>query len=81
MMIKIKYDYFCFYVNKLMNLIVNDKTRTTISFLVVFFIGLAFRFFYFPHELPLVVDAMDNFRYATAINYYGHLPTEWAPAE
>lgn len=22
---------------------------------------------------------MDNFTYATAINYYGHLPTEWTP--
>ena len=56
----------------------NNKIK--ISFLIIFFTGLVFRFFYFPHELPLVADAMDNFRYATAINYYGHLPTEWAPA-
>ena len=78
--IKIKYDDFCFQVNKLMNLIVNNKTRTVISFLAIFSVGLIFRFFYFPHELPFPADAMDNFRYATAINYYGHLPTEWAPA-
>jgi hypothetical protein len=65
--------------NKLIMLrIINNKI--TISFLIIFFSGLVFRFFYFPNELPLVADAMDNFRYATAINYYGHLPTEWAPA-
>jgi len=60
--------------------IIDNKTKIKISFLIIFFTGLIFRFFYFPHELPLVADAMDNFRYATAINYYGHLPTEWAPA-
>ncbi len=68
-------------MNKLTMLrIINSQTKIKISFLIIFFTGLAFRFFYFPHELPLVADAMDNFRYATAINYYGHLPTEWAPA-
>lgn len=60
--------------------IIDNKTKIKILFLIIFFTGLIFRFFYFPHELPLVADAMDNFRYATAINYYGHLPTEWAPA-
>jgi len=68
-------------MNKLtMFRIINSQTKIKISFLIIFFTGLAFRFFYFPHELPLVADAMDNFRYATAINYYGHLPAEWAPA-
>lgn len=68
-------------MNKLTMLrIINSQTKIKISFLIIFFTGLVFRFFYFPHELPLVADAMDNFRYATSINYYGHLPTEWAPA-
>ena len=57
----------------------NNK-KITISFLAIFFLGLGIRIFYFPFELPLVIDAMDNFTYATAINYYGYLPTEWAPA-
>lgn len=47
---------------------------------VIFVTGLVYRFVYFPHDLPLVIDSMDNFTYATAINYYGHLPTEWTPA-
>ena len=58
---------------------INDK-RAIISLIAIFFVGLGLRFFYFPNELPLIADAMDNFTYATGINYYGHLPTEWAPA-
>lgn len=46
----------------------------------ILLVGLGIRFFYFPYELPLVIDGMDNFTYATAINYYGHLPPEWTPA-
>ena len=61
-----------------MSLIVKKKTK--ISFLIIFLIGLGLRFFYFPDELPLIADAMDNFTYATAINFYGNLPNEWAPA-
>jgi hypothetical protein len=53
--------------------------KIKISFLSIFFIGLGIRLFYFPFELPLIIDGMDNFTYSTAINYYGHLPTEWTP--
>jgi len=42
-------------------------------------IGFGIRIFYFPYDLPLVIDGLDNFTYATAINYFGHLPTEWTP--
>ena len=55
------------------------NSQIKIAFLSIFLVGLVFRFFYFPYELPLVADGMDNFTYATAINYYGHLPTEWSP--
>jgi len=41
---------------------------------------LGLRLFYFPYELPLIADGMDNFTYATAINFHGYLPNEWAPA-
>jgi hypothetical protein len=59
--------------------IANNQMKAKIAFLSIFFVGLGIRFFYFPYELPLIIDAMDNFTYATAINYYGHLPTEWSP--
>ena len=57
-----------------------NKIEIKISFIIIFLIGLGLRFFYFPHELPLIADGMDNFTYATAINFYGYLPNEWAPA-
>lgn len=60
--------------------IIKNKLGIKISFLIIFLIGLLFRFFYFPYELPFFADGLDNFTYATAINYYGHLPSEWAPA-
>jgi hypothetical protein len=59
--------------------IISSHTKIKISFLIIFVVGLTVRFFYFPYDLPLVIDGMDNFTYATAINYYGHLPTEWSP--
>ncbi len=57
-----------------------NKIEIKISFLIIFSIGLGLRLFYFPYELPLIADGMDNFTYATAINFYGYLPNEWAPA-
>ena len=56
------------------------KFEIKIIFLIIFSIGLGLRLFYLPYELPLIADGMDNFTYATAINFYGYLPTEWAPA-
>ncbi len=59
--------------------LISNKNRISISFLTIFFVGLGIRIYYFPFELPLTIDGMDNFTYATAINYFGHLPTEWTP--
>ena len=59
--------------------IISNK-RVVISFSAIFFVGLGLRFFYFPHELPLISDAIDNFTFATSINFLGYLPVEWAPA-
>jgi hypothetical protein len=59
--------------------IASNQMKVKIAFLSIFFVGLGIRFFYYPYELPLIIDGADNFRYATAINYYGHLPTEWSP--
>ena len=60
--------------------IVNNQMKVKIAFLSIFFVGLGIRFFYLPYELPLVADSMDNFTYATAINYLGHLPMDYTPA-
>lgn len=60
--------------------IYDKKLKIKISLLSIFLIGLFLRFYYFPYELPLIADSLDNFTYAAAINYYGHLPNEWAPA-
>ena len=57
-----------------------NKIETKFVFIIIFLIGLGLRLFYFPYELPLIADGMDNFTYATAINFQGHLPNEWAPA-
>jgi hypothetical protein len=62
----------------LINLISNN-VRLKISFLIIFLVGISIRFFYFPNDLPLIIDGFDNFTYATAINYYGYLPIEWTP--
>lgn len=59
---------------------ISDSTKIRISLLTIFFVGLGIRFFYFPFDLPVIIDSMDNFTYASAINYYGHLPREWTPA-
>lgn len=59
--------------------IISNHAKINIALLIIFFTGAGIRFFYFPYELPLVADGMDNFTYATAINYYGHLPMEWSP--
>jgi hypothetical protein len=55
------------------------KNKTIIPLLAIFFVGLIIRIYYFPFELPLIADGLDNFTYATAINYFGYLPTEWTP--
>jgi hypothetical protein len=57
-----------------------NKIETKFIFIIIFLIGLGLRLFYFPYELPLIADGMDNFTYATAINFHGYLPNEWAPA-
>jgi len=59
--------------------LISNNIRIKISLLIIFSIGIGIRFFYFPNDLPLIQDGLDNFTYATAINYYGYLPIEWTP--
>ena len=65
--------------NKLLINLISNNVRLKISFLIIFLVGISIRFFYFPNDLPLIIDGFDNFTYATAINYYGYLPMEWTP--
>ena len=53
--------------------------KIEISFLILLSSALLLRFYYFPYDLPLIIDGFDNFTYATAINFYGYLPLEWTP--
>ena len=65
--------------NKLLINLISNNIRVKISFLIIFLVGISIRFFYFPNDLPLIIDGFSNFTYATAINYYGYLPMEWTP--
>lgn len=60
--------------------ILTNKPKAITSVLIIFFIGLGIRLYYFPFDLPIIMDAVDYFTYATAINYYGYLPLEGSPA-
>ena len=55
------------------------KIKSFLPLAAIFFVGLVFRIYYFPHELPLVVDSLGYFSYATETVSLGHLPTTWTP--
>ena len=57
----------------------NKKIVKIFPLAIIFFIGLGFRIYYFPHELPLVVDGLTYFLYSTETIELGHLPTTWTP--
>lgn len=63
----------------LINFSENKKIVKIFPLTIIFFIGLGFRIYYFPHELPLVVDSLSYFLYSTETVYLGHLPTIWTP--
>ena len=66
------------HVNKLMLNSFKAK-KQWIFVLSVFLSALGIRLIFLPYDLPLIIDGLDNFTYSSAINYYGHLPTEWSP--
>jgi len=63
----------------LINFSENKKIVKIFPLTIIFFIGLGFRIYYYPHELPLVVDSLSYFLYSTETVYLGHLPTIWTP--
>ena len=61
----------------LINSVQQKKIPKLFPLAIIFFAGLGFRIYYFPHELPLVVDSLSYFSYATETVLLGHLPTTW----
>ena len=59
------------------NIIQMKKIVDLFPLVIIFFAGLGFRIFYFPQDLPLVVDSLSYFSYATETVFLGHLPTTW----
>ena len=61
----------------LINSVQQKKIPKLFPLAIIFFAGLGFRIYYFPHELPLVLDSLSYFSYATETVLLGHLPTTW----
>ena len=61
----------------LINSVQQKKIPKLFPLVIIFFAGLGFRIYYFPHDLPLVVDSLSYFSYATETVLLGHLPTTW----
>jgi len=59
---------------KLMN---NNKKESLIYCSLIFCGSLIFRLNYFPYDLPVVVDGLDYFFYATEISILKNLPQNW----
>jgi len=52
-----------------------------VSLIIIGVIGLSIRLFYFPFDVPLILDALNAyFFYATDISILGHLPTDFTIA-
>ncbi len=64
----------------LKNSIQQKKVKDFFPLVVIFFVGLGLRFYYFPYELPLIVDSLSYFTYSTETVFLGHLPTIGVPA-
>ena len=55
----------------------NSKKENVIFCSLIFLGSLGFRLIYFPHEIPIVVDGVDYFFYATEIYLLKNLPHDW----
>jgi len=64
----------------LKNSIQQKKVKEFFPLIVIFFVGLGIRFYYFPYELPLIVDSLSYFTYSTETVFLGQLPTIEVPA-
>jgi hypothetical protein len=55
----------------------NNKKESLIYCSLIFVGSLVFRLYYFPYDLPVVVDGLDYFFYATEISMLQNLPQNW----
>lgn len=55
------------------------KIKDFLPLATIFLVGLGLRVYYFPYELPLIVDSLSYFLYSTETVFLGHLPTTWTP--
>ena len=60
-------------------IIQNTNIVKILPLAVIFLIGIGYRMYYFPYELPLITDSLDYFSYATESVFLGHLPNTWTP--
>lgn len=54
-------------------------TKYTIFLLMILGVSIGIRFYFFPSDVPLTVDALYYFWYSSDIYQIGKLPTEWTP--
>tara|TARA_B110001454_G_C12714476_1_gene432063 strand:- start:529 stop:2049 length:1521 start_codon:yes stop_codon:yes gene_type:complete len=64
----------------LQNINQQKKIINFIPIIGILFVGLLIRIYYLPYELPLLVDSLSYFTYATEIVFLGDLPTVGVPA-
>jgi len=57
--------------------LINNNKKGLIYCSLIFLGSLAFRLYYFPYDLPIVVDGMYYFFYATEISVLKNLPQNW----
>ncbi|SMH72283.1 polysaccharide biosynthesis C-terminal domain-containing protein [Candidatus Nitrosotalea okcheonensis] len=48
-----------------------------LSIVIIFSAGLFLRIYYFPYNIPLILDALQYFSYASDATVLGHLPTSY----
>lgn len=54
-------------------------SKYTVFLIIIIGISLLIRFYYFPTEVPLNVDALYYFWYSSDIYQIGELPKDWSP--
>jgi hypothetical protein len=55
------------------------RIDTVLSLLIIGIIALSLRLYYFPYDVPLTLDALnDYFLYANDVSILGHLPTNFS---
>ena len=54
-----------------------SKQKHFFSLGSIMVLGLIIRLYYFPNDIPLIIDSLKYFLYASDIIALGHLPESW----